>query len=174
MPSEAADMSSEAANRDQPAEVGTTVEVFWRPGCPYCQGLRSVLLDQGVDATWRNIWTDAEARALVREANHGDETVPTVRVGTTVLTNPSWRQLAPVLAGMAAAPGAAAAPGHPASGTAVPPSGRGGPRVAGLRWALIGLLVVASEVLAHVGRLGASYAVDALALGSWWLTRPAR
>ena len=166
-------MPSEPGSRHKPAGVGTAVEVFWRPGCPYCRGLRSVLLGHGVDATWRNIWTDAEARALVREANRGDETVPTVRVGTTLLTNPSWRQLAPGLAGPPAAPREPGAPDQPVPGTGAS-SHRGRRLVAGLRWALIGLLVLASAVLAHAGRLGASYAVDALALASWWLTRPKR
>ena len=77
---------------------GTPVlEVFWRPGCPFCLRLRAELKARGVTARWRNIWTDAEARAVVQAANHGDETVPTVRMGTTTLTNPSWRQLRPLL-----------------------------------------------------------------------------
>lgn len=73
------------------------MEVLWRPGCPHCRRLRSELRDRGVDATWRNIWSDAEARELVRAANDGDDTVPTVRVGETWLTNPTWRDLAPLL-----------------------------------------------------------------------------
>jgi glutaredoxin len=77
--------------------VSETVEVFWRPGCPYCLRLRGELLDHGVEAEWHNIWVDAHARELVRAANNGNETVPTVRIGDRTLTNPSWRQLAPVL-----------------------------------------------------------------------------
>lgn len=75
----------------------TEVEVMWRPGCPYCRALRSELHGRGVEATWRNIWSDAEARDLVRVANGGDETVPTVRVGDTWLTNPGWSDIAPLL-----------------------------------------------------------------------------
>jgi glutaredoxin len=111
------------------------VEVFWQPGCPYCRALRSVLLDHAVDATWRNIWADEEARALVREVNHGNETVPTVRVGMTTLTNPSWRQLAPVLertTGRELGEPPAAVPGRPLA-------------VAALRWALIVLVVLAGD-----------------------------
>ena len=69
------------------------LEVFWRPGCPFCLRLRATLAARGVRAEWRNIWEDPEALAIVRAANHGDETVPTVRLGGTTLTNPSWRRL---------------------------------------------------------------------------------
>lgn len=65
------------------------VEVFWRPGCPFCLELRLGLTALGVQATWRNIWDDPQAAALVRAHNQGDETVPTVRIGDTMLTNPS-------------------------------------------------------------------------------------
>lgn len=40
-----------------------------------------------------NIWEDDGARAVVRGVNDGSETVPTVEVGTTVLVNPSARQV---------------------------------------------------------------------------------
>ncbi len=36
-----------------------------------------------------NIWEDDEARAFVQSQNNGNETVPTVRVGNAVATNPS-------------------------------------------------------------------------------------
>lgn len=64
-------------------------EVFWRPGCPFCLKLRVGLRLRGVRATWRNIYSDPEAAEIVRAHNGGNETVPTVRIGTTVLTNPS-------------------------------------------------------------------------------------
>lgn len=73
------------------------LEVFWRPGCAYCIALRRTLRRYDVPATWRNIWSDDEARETVRAVNRGDETVPTVRVGATTVTNPSWRELAPLL-----------------------------------------------------------------------------
>lgn len=66
-----------------------TVEVFWRPGCPFCLTLRTGLALRGVTVRWRNIWEDPAAAAFVREHNQGNETVPTVRIGDTVLTNPS-------------------------------------------------------------------------------------
>ena len=42
----------------------------------------------GVDYERRNIWDDAEAAQFVRMANNGNETVPTVLIGTDVYTNP--------------------------------------------------------------------------------------
>lgn len=40
-------------------------------------------------ATWCDIGEDPQAAKLVRDHHHGNETVPTVRVGARVLTNPS-------------------------------------------------------------------------------------
>jgi len=82
---------------DEPAVGTAPLEVFWRPGCPYCSGLRRELARRQVPATWRNIWDDPAARDVVRSVNSGSETVPTARIGTYTLTNPSWRQLAPLL-----------------------------------------------------------------------------
>lgn len=77
-------------NREHVAhETAAPVEVFWRPGCPFCTALRVGLAARRVPATWRNIWEDPDAAAFVRASNAGNETVPTVRVGRQVLTNPS-------------------------------------------------------------------------------------
>jgi mycoredoxin len=72
-------------------QVGN-IEVFWRPGCPFCMKLRATLALRNVKVRWINIWEDDEARQFVREENGGNETVPTVRIGERVLTNPTWRQ----------------------------------------------------------------------------------
>ena len=77
--------------------TGPGLEVFWRPGCPYCSSLRRTLSRRHVPATWHNIWDDGSARDFVRSVNSGNETVPTVRIGAHVLTNPSWAQLDPLL-----------------------------------------------------------------------------
>ena len=71
-----------------------TVEVFYRPGCPFCASLKVSLAARGVPATWTNIWEDDKARNTVRLANNGDETVPTVRIGDWTRTNPSGRKVA--------------------------------------------------------------------------------
>ena len=65
----------------------------------FCLNLRITLRLRRVPATWRNIWEDEEARAFVRSVNSGDETVPTVRVGSTTLTNPSAGEVAALLRG---------------------------------------------------------------------------
>lgn len=70
-----------------------TVEVLWRPGCPFCVVLRSGLRRAGIETVERNIWSDEDARAAVRRAAGGDETVPTVLVGTRALVNPSVAQV---------------------------------------------------------------------------------
>jgi mycoredoxin len=63
--------------------------VYWRPGCPYCIRLRTML---GRDARWLHwvdIWADPEGAASVREVTGGDETVPTVIAGDRSFINPS-------------------------------------------------------------------------------------
>lgn len=82
---------------DAEQEPNPTPEVFWRPGCPFCRELRRDLGRRGIEARWLNIWSDGEARGFVREVNGGNETVPTVRVGAVVLTNPSGAEVAALL-----------------------------------------------------------------------------
>lgn len=70
-----------------------SVEVMWRPGCPFCGSLRRGLRRAGVATLEHDIWSSADAAARVREATGGDETVPTVFVGDRALVNPSVRQV---------------------------------------------------------------------------------
>ncbi len=86
---------------DEPAPDASqpVVEVFWRPGCPFCTALRIDLTRRGIPARWRNIWQDDDARGIVREVNNGNETVPTVRVGSQHLTNPSGSEVAQAVLG---------------------------------------------------------------------------
>jgi mycoredoxin len=71
----------------------TAVEVYWRPGCPFCIALRRPLRRSGLPLREVNIWTDRQAAARIRAATGGDETVPTVFVGDRALVNPSFRQV---------------------------------------------------------------------------------
>lgn len=64
------------------------VRFYWRPGCGFCAGLERGLQRHGVPLDKRNIWDDPEAAAAVRSITGGDETVPTVVVGTAELVNP--------------------------------------------------------------------------------------
>jgi len=139
-------------------DASGAAEVYWRPGCPYCSALRRDLSRRGVPARWHNIWTDADARAFVRSANSGSETVPTVRIGSTTLTNPRGGQVATLVTG-----------------------GAGDRRTQWMwwaRWILSWLpsiaLLVAGEVLTRSGQPGIGWGLDAVAVGAWWLTRPLR
>lgn len=70
------------------SEDQTPVVIYWRPGCGYCARLRTTLGADAEKATWLNIWDDQEAAAFVREANNGNETVPTVVLDGIPVTNP--------------------------------------------------------------------------------------
>ena len=63
--------------------------VYWRPGCIFCLRLRVALLLRGKKAVWTSIAGDPAAAARVRSVNDGNETVPTVFVGSEHRTNPS-------------------------------------------------------------------------------------
>ena len=69
------------------------VRVYWRPGCPYCAMLRLGLRRSRLPVEEINIWEDRAAAAAVRAITGGDETVPTVVVGTKAMVNPSARQV---------------------------------------------------------------------------------
>ena len=69
------------------------ITVYWRPGCPFCSRLRRELARGGVTTTEVNIWDDPSAAAFVRSVANGNETVPTVTVGTTAFVNPSPREV---------------------------------------------------------------------------------
>lgn len=64
------------------------VVIYWRPGCIFCTRLRGALGRATRRTSWVSIWADREAAAWVRSVNGGDETVPTVRIGDEVHTNP--------------------------------------------------------------------------------------
>jgi len=67
--------------------------MYWRPGCPFCSSLRSRLRRTGLPVREVDIWTDPDARAFVRSVANGNETVPTVTVGTVTVVNPSAGQV---------------------------------------------------------------------------------
>ena len=75
----------EAMEQDDPRG---DVVIYWRPGCGFCAMLKARLGRLRDRATWVNIWDDEEAAAFVRSVNDGNETVPTVRIGDQVHTNP--------------------------------------------------------------------------------------
>ncbi|MGW1028505.1 glutaredoxin domain-containing protein [Streptomyces sp. NPDC002577] len=73
--------------------------VLWRSGCKYCLRLRFRLGRSARQLHWADIWRDPAGAAVVREANDGNETVPTVVVAgrSHVNPDPEWvrEQLSP-------------------------------------------------------------------------------
>jgi uncharacterized protein (DUF427 family)/glutaredoxin len=74
---------------DRSEAATARVEVLWRPGCPYCSRLRAGLRRAGISTRELDIWADSAAAERVRAATGGDETVPTVLIGSRTLVNPS-------------------------------------------------------------------------------------
>lgn len=74
------------------AEQRSVPLIYWRRGCIFCFRLRIALLLSGRKAVWTSVDRDAAASARVRAVNDGDETVPTVFLGSAARTNPdpSW------------------------------------------------------------------------------------
>lgn len=77
---------------------GGEIIVYSRPGCPFCSSLRGRLRRSGLPFREVNIWDDPTAAAFVRSVAGGNETVPTVSVGTVNLVNPSARGVLEVVA----------------------------------------------------------------------------
>ena len=67
--------------------------MYTRPGCPFSMKLRAKLRLARIPYTSVNIWEDADAAAVVRSVNDGDELVPTVKIGDTFLSNPSLKDV---------------------------------------------------------------------------------
>ncbi|WP_415951199.1 glutaredoxin domain-containing protein [Streptomyces sp. KLOTTS4A1] len=63
--------------------------VYWRPGCRYCLRLRIRLGRRAHELHWVDIRRDPAGAELVRSANDGNETVPTVLVADHPHTNPA-------------------------------------------------------------------------------------
>jgi len=97
------------------------VVVYRRRGCGSCASLRRRLRRAGLATVERDIWADPEAAAFVRRHAGGNETVPTVAIGDTVMVNPSAAGVldAARAAGVAVA---AARPGTPGGRRAHPAS----------------------------------------------------
>ena len=63
--------------------------MYWRPGCGFCSALKGKF--DRADVAYRsvNIWEEPDGAAFVRSVANGNETVPTVTVGSTSAVNPS-------------------------------------------------------------------------------------
>lgn len=75
------------------------ITLFWRPACGFCSSLRRQLDETDLVVHEINIWEDPSAAATVRAYANGNETVPTVVIGTpgaeaaVGLVNPTARQV---------------------------------------------------------------------------------
>lgn len=69
------------------------IVVYWRPGCGFCTSLRRQLDAHAIHHRLVNIWEDPSATAHVRSVARGNETVPTVTIGTVSLVNPTVHEV---------------------------------------------------------------------------------
>lgn len=83
----------------------TCVTLYTRPGCTFSAVLRWQLRRLAIPLREVDIWNDRAAAGVVREITGGDETVPTVVVGTTELVNPSVDEIRAALLEVTAAAG---------------------------------------------------------------------
>ena len=77
------------------------LDVYWRPGCPFCFSLKRSLKRRNVPMRFHNIWEDSAAAAVVRNAAQGNETVPTVVIGGHALVNPTPQAVEALIARVA-------------------------------------------------------------------------
>lgn len=70
-----------------------SVDFYWRQGCGFCMALERSLSRAGIPMTKKNIWEDTDHAAFVRSVANGNETVPTVVVGSVAMVNPRIGQV---------------------------------------------------------------------------------
>ncbi len=134
------------------------VTVYWRPGCPFCSRLRRDLRGLGLPVTEINIWDDPSATAVVRAAANGNETVPTVIIGSTALVNPSARAVVEAVQRMD--------PDQPVLAEVTAGLGRIRRRRV-VKWALVAAIIAGSFAAEGAGHSGLSWGLDAVALAVW-------
>ena len=134
------------------------VTVYWRPGCPYCSRLRRDLHRLGLPVTEVNIWEDSAGSAIVRSAAGGNETVPTVIVGSTALVNPSAKAVVEMMREVD--------PDRPVDDQVVARLGRI-KSVRIVKWAILAAIIVGSLAAEGAGHSGVSWGLDAVALAVW-------
>lgn len=149
------------------ASDASPVIVYWRPGCPYCAGLRRRLRHLGVHTTEVNIWDDPAGAAVVRGYAAGNETVPTVVIAETAMVNPTGPEV--LAAARRLAPQAVSDSGP------LPAPPRTWPSAAMLvAWAAVVAAVVASIGAHAVGYRTLSWALDAVAICAYLVVRVMR
>jgi mycoredoxin len=74
------------------------IDFYWRPGCGFCMSLERNLNKLELPLNKINIWESPEGAAFVRSVANGNETVPTVHIGSTSLVNPRAHAVVEALA----------------------------------------------------------------------------
>ncbi len=85
-------------NETTPTSAPDAITFYWRPGCGFCMGLERKLNTLGVPLDKHNIWDDPDAAAAVRSIARGNETVPTIVIGTAKMVNPSATEVLAAIA----------------------------------------------------------------------------
>ncbi|MDE3203569.1 MAG: hypothetical protein KGQ66_05040 [Acidobacteriota bacterium] len=142
------------------------VLLYWRPGCPYCSGLKRRLRQLGVRATEVNIWADPDAAAEVRAVADGNETVPTVVIGDTAMVNPTGSQVLAAARRLAPSTVDPSAPDQP---------GRDWPAAPVLAaWVVVIASAAASFALDAYGHSNISWGLDVVAVAAYLAVRRLR
>ena len=153
-------MEQTAASEGSSGVTISPVTVYWRPGCPYCSRLRRGLQRAGIPVDEVNIWEEPSAAAIVRSITGGNETVPTVVVGSIAMVNPSPRRVIRELHAQSSDLSSLVTSRHTFSKSI----GTGPLRV--VRWVVLAALVAASVVSDALGHGAASWAFDGLAIAT--------
>jgi len=91
-------MDSAPNETSEAVDAPQQIDLYWRPGCGFCAGLRRGLDKLGIERVEHNIWDEPDKAATVRQHANGNETVPTVVIGDTGFVNPSPKELVAHLA----------------------------------------------------------------------------
>jgi glutaredoxin len=73
--------------------MSAEIVVYWRPGCGFCASLERKLIAANIKFRKVNIWDDPQASEFVRSVARGNETVPTLSIGSVSLVNPSLQSV---------------------------------------------------------------------------------
>ncbi|MCU1395788.1 MAG: (Rhomboid family) [Ilumatobacteraceae bacterium] len=84
---------SNSASTDRTGGDQAGITVYWRPGCGFCAGLFRQLDKLEVPYGKVNIWDEPSAAEFVRSVARGNETVPTVSIGSVSVVNPSAQEV---------------------------------------------------------------------------------
>jgi len=75
------------------SELTPEIVVYWRPGCGFCSSLEHQLIRAKIKFRKVNIWDDQQGAEFVRSVARGNETVPTLSIGSVSLVNPSLQSV---------------------------------------------------------------------------------